>query len=363
MAKWVWLAIVLAAVAFFTAFWIWRPAEPPPSGPIPSGASVVAFATPPSGVHWESAEDHPDIRNAVSGTDPDALRVALRDAGLTGLWVEARPNGPWEPELPLEQRFSAAGVVGGFRGELLTAQGLLYFIEPTEVPVVLADEVLAKAARKILAGSDPPALEDFPQALAQRQAVEVLVMLSGERGPLLWRSAKADSIAQGLITASVAARSRWEERSATMGGPLDDRLGQLDVQVALLFDDGTIDSSAISLIDALVKPVHGVAYEQPGRWRYLLPRATVAAGSPTRAFQDLFEDNGLPKDSFDRADIRLYRIRMQMLSVDQGLADSTDTIVIPEVVEGSQSGSSEPDTSNGGSGSEGSDTTNVVPNP
>jgi hypothetical protein len=324
---------------------------------------VVAIAAPPPGVDWAPVGEHPEIRKAIGGTDPDALRTALQDAGLSGLWVEARPQGSWEPELPLEQRFVAGGVVRGFRGELLAAQGLLYTIDRTQIPVVLADQVLAKVARKILEGSDPPALEDFPRELAQPQAVEVLVMLSSEQGPRLWRSAKADSIAQGLITASLGARTRWEERSDTMGGPLVDHLDELDVQVALLLDDGTFDSSAISLIDALVKPVHGVAYEQPGRWRYLLPRATFGAGSPTKAFEDLFEENGLPKDSFDRADLRLYRIRMQMVSVDQGLADSTDTVVIPEVVEGSQGESSEPDTSKGGSGSEGSDTTNVVPNP
>jgi hypothetical protein len=333
MAKWVWLSVVLAVLAFVLAFWIRRPHEPAPSADLLPEKQVVALSPPPPGVDWEPLDEHPDIREAVAETDPDALRSALEDAGLFGLWVEARPQASWDPELPLEQRFAAGGVVRGFRGELLAAEGLLYVIDETQIPVVLADEVLARAAREMLEGSEPPELADFPQALAQPQAVEVLVMLSSEGGPLLWRSAKADSIAQGLITASLAARTRWEERSETMGGPLQGRLDQLDVQVALLFDDGTFDRSAISLIDALVKPVHGVAYEQPARWRYLLPRATLAAGSPTKAYEALFQENGLPKDSFERADIRLYRIRMRMVSVDQGSAGSRDTVVVPEVVE------------------------------
>ena len=161
--------------------------------------------------------------------------------------------------------------------------------------------------------------------LTEPQAVEVLVLLTGGRGPRLWRSARAQSIADGVITASLAARERWEERTETMGGPLGERLDQLDVHVAFLFDDGTFDAGAVSLIDALVKPRHGVAYEQPARWRYLLPRATQNADSPTDAYRRLFRDNGLPEDSFERRDLRLYRMRMQTVSVDQGSAGSRST--------------------------------------
>ena len=111
----------------------------------------------------------------------------------------------------------------------------------------------------------------------------------------------------------------------TMGGPLGDRLDELDVHVAFLFDDGTFDRDALSLIDALVKPQHGVAYEQPTRWRYLLPRTTHNAGSPTEAYRRLFRDNGLAEDSFERLDLRLYRMRMRTVSVDQGSAGSSRT--------------------------------------
>ena len=155
-----------------------------------------------------------------------------------------------------------------------------------------------------------------------RGLLEVLVVLVSGRGPRLWRSAKAPSIADGLVTASVAARKRWEERMETMGGPLAERLDQLDVHVALLFDDGTFDRGATSLIDALVKPRHGVAYEQPSRWRYLLPLATQNAATPSDAYRRLFRDNGLPEESFERRDLRLYRMRMQTVSVDQGSAGS-----------------------------------------
>lgn len=327
MARWVWLSVALGAgvlVAVLLAERLpWKPAAHAPSARLLQHERVLALAPPPPGAEWDGAEDHPALLEAVNGTDPDRLRSALSEAGLAGLWTEVRPKGRWEPELPLAERFAAGGVVRGFRGEILTAGGLLYVPDRTQVPVVLAQRVLARAARAILEGNALPVLADFPQALVTLQAVEVLVMLTGAQGPRLWRSAKADSIAQGLITASVAARKRWEERSDTMGGSLGERLDGLDVEVALLIDDGTLDPSAVSLIDELVKPVHGVAYEQPARWRYLLPRATFAAGSPTEAFRTLFRDNGLSEDSFDRADIRLYRILMHTLSVDQGSAGSS----------------------------------------
>jgi hypothetical protein len=76
------------------------------------------------------------------------------------------------------------------------------------------------------------------------------------------------------------------------------------------------------LIDTLVKSQHGVAYEQPSRWRYLLPRATHRADSPTDAYKRLFRNNGLPENSFGRKDLRLYRVRMQTVSIDQGSTGS-----------------------------------------
>ena len=45
--------------------------------------------------------------------------------------------------------------------------------------------------------------------------------------------------------------------------------------------------------------------------------------SPTDAYRRLFRDNGLPEESFDRRDLRLYRMRMQTVSVDQGSTGSS----------------------------------------
>ena len=223
--------------------------------------------------------------------------------------------------------------------------------------------MLGRVAREILEGRAPPPLDAFPEALGRRQPVEVLVLLRGSDGLRLWRSARAESIAEGLNTAALAARKRWDERSETMGGPLEERLDQLDIEVALLFDDGTLDGRVVSLIDPLVKPLHGVAYEQPARWRYLLPKSTHDGRSPTEAYRQLFRENGLPEESFDRADLRLYRLRMKTVSVDHGSADSRRTGV-PSGSEGGSPSGSEASVSKGESGSSaGSRTTNVVPKP
>jgi hypothetical protein len=322
MAKRGWFWVILGALV---AVLVWRESRPEPSAALLQSANVVALISPPQGTGWDRIEMHPRVSEAILGTDPDRLRETMRDAGLEGIWVAVEPESPSGPELPLAARFAAGGVVRGFRGKRFTSQGLLYVLDETSWPVVLSDRALARVARGVLEGSKPPPLDAFPEALTRPQAVEVLVLLTGGRGPRLWRSARAQSIAEALTTASLAARERWEERTETMGGPLGERLDQLDVEVALLIDDGTFDPTALSLIDTLVKPQHGVAYEQPARWRYLLPRATKDAGTPTEAFRRLFRDNGLPDESFERADLRLYRFRMQTISIDQGSTGSRRT--------------------------------------
>ena len=322
MAKRAWLLVIVGVLG---ALVVWRQSRPQASARLLQWTNVVALVSPPPGLDWDRPDAHPAVKEALQGADPERLREALEGAGLRGVWVAVSSETVAGAELPLADRFASGGAVRGFRGEALTTEGLLYVVDDTEWPVVLCDRVLARVARGILEGSAPPPLDAFPEELAQPQAVEVLVLLSGGRGPRLWRSARAQSIAEGLITASLAARERWEERMETMGGPLGERLDQLDVEVAFLFDDGTFDPGAVSLIDALVKSQHGVAYEQPARWRYLLPRVTRAADTPTEAYRKLYRDNDLPEDSFDRRDLRLYRLRMQTVSINQGSAGSRRT--------------------------------------
>ena len=152
-----------------------------------------------------------------------------------------------------------------------------------------------------------------------------------------------------------------------MGGPLEDRLEGLDVEVSLLIDDGTFLEPSETLIDELVLPTHGVAYDQTSRWRYELPSATQRAGRPSDAFASLFTHNDLPADSFARADLRLYRLRVEPLAVDQGSAAGSGSSR-PGAASGSAvpsvSGSGEDDAATSGTvGTAGSSTTKVVPTP
>lgn len=319
MAKRAWLWLLIAVVGAWT-IWFFR--RPEPSAALSKVESALALAPVPSGLDWAPPDRHPELAKAAEGTDPDRLRAMMLEAGIRGLWVDVEPGPPMETDAPLRERFSRGEVVPGFRGKALTSNGLLYVVDETHWPVSMTDRVLARVARGILEGREPPPLDAFPKELLENQPVEVLVVLVGSRGPRLWRSAKATSLADGVVTAAVAARKRWEERTETMGGPLAERLDQLDVHVAILFDDGTFDRDALSLIDSLVTPQHGVAYEQPSRWRYLLPRATHNAATPSDAYRRLFRDNGLAEESLDRRDLRLYRMRMQTVSVDQGSAGS-----------------------------------------
>ena len=100
MARWVWLSVVLGAVVVVGALFVWKPAERTTPALLLQQTGVVALAPPPPGVDWPLAEDHPAVREAANGTDPDRLRSALLDAGLSGLWVEVTPYAAWDPELP-----------------------------------------------------------------------------------------------------------------------------------------------------------------------------------------------------------------------------------------------------------------------
>ena len=360
---WIWLGVILVAVVGWRLWTGRQPAKRQPA--LEKHAKVVALSKPPAGMPWSSPSEHPGISTALNGVNPEALRKALEDADREGVWVRFSGDASYGADVSLREQLAAGYAPPGLRGEYLGPSGLLYVVDETEWPQPLSEEVLGRVAREILEGKPLPRLDAFPQALTRRQPVEVMVLLRDARSVRLWRSARAPSIAEGLVTAALAAHKRWEERSEAMGGPLADQLDGLDVEVSLLIEDGTFESGSASLIDSLVLPRHGVAYQQPTRWRYRLPRATHRAASPTEAYRALFTENGLPEDSFTRGDTRLYRLRMERLSRDHGSAAGSS-----RAPEGSASGASsssarglEGSDAAGTSGTPGSRTTKVVPNP
>ncbi len=95
-----------------------------------------------------------------------------------------------------------------------------------------------------------------------------------------------------------------------MGSRLDDALARLDIDVALLENDGTLASRDRGFIDRAVKTEHGVGYEEGGTWRYLLPEARRRLGEQTAvaAYHHLFRRQGAPESTLERPDVRLYRL-------------------------------------------------------
>jgi hypothetical protein len=142
-----------------------------------------------------------------------------------------------------------------------------------------------------------------------------MVLLRSNGTARLWRSARGSSIARALITACVVARERWHERAQALGGPLDGQLSRLDVEVALLHEDGTLSEADPGFIDRVFTPVHGVAFERTRSWRYYLPDATRehGGGSAVAAYSALLIENGQEPSVLGEAQMRLYRLVVTQL--------------------------------------------------
>jgi AMMECR1 domain-containing protein len=141
-----------------------------------------------------------------------------------------------------------------------------------------------------------------------------MVLLRRDGRARLWRSARGSSIARALVTAAVVARKRWTEREQAMGGPIDDVLAGIEVEVSLLADDGTIGDPTEAFVDRVIAAEHGVAYERKGAWRYLLPEATHEHPRPFEAYLALLAEEGLEADALASPEVRPYRLAVEVLA-------------------------------------------------
>jgi len=255
---------------------------------------------------------------SVEGHDDAALIAQMEELGADAILVDGRgapPAREVSPDATLRERLVAYAPTERLRATYLSPEAALY------VPAIsasLPDDVraaLPRIARRLVAGETPPRTSAYPEPLRRIQSVEVMVLLRDGEVARLWRSARGSSIARALQTAAVVARQRWEERENAMGGPLDERLSRLEIEVSLLEEDGTLGSTAPAFVERVFTGRHGVAYERPGAWRYLLPEATRSAGegSAVAAYRQLFQDNALPADSLRRPDLRFYRLVVSAL--------------------------------------------------
>ncbi len=249
---------------------------------------------------------------AAASRDAAPLVEALERERWDGIYVG--PNA--KNRHGVLSRMASYARVPGLVGAHLSPLGALYLLDPTRNYGERLREALAHVARRLVGGEQPPRITSFPSALRQVQPIEVMVMLRSDVHPRLWRSARGSSFARALLTASEVARRRWIEREQTMGGPINTLLPKLYVEVALLQDDGEIGVRDPAFIDRVVTSEHGVAYERKGAWRYYLPEATHRGGrKPSEAYAALFRDDGLPEDSLDNRELRLYRIAVLPIGV------------------------------------------------
>ncbi len=281
----------------------------------------------------------PGLAAALAGTDAGALVRAIEQQKIDALLLVPASATSGAGEARLRERLHRYEPVAGLRALQLSPRMALYAPEPFQALPAVQRNALAVVARRVIAGERSPQLGSFPEALRRVYPVEVMVLLRDGEQARLWRSARGSSLARALLTASEVARERWNEREQAMGGPLDRLLPRLQVEVSLLIDDGTVELREPAFIDRVFFPVHGVGYERKGAWRYLRPDDTAELGRASAAYRKLFVDDGLPADSFERHELRLYRLREVPLAVsapeprrDDGLDPprTPDELLVPD---------------------------------
>jgi hypothetical protein len=255
----------------------------------------------------------PAVRRALSGQDAGALTSAMREADVDAVLVAAAPLAEGDS---LRARIARYDHVPGLRGLHLSPAAAVYAPALASELEPVHRRALAHVARGVVGGARPPRVTSFPEPLRRLRPVEVMVLLRQGPRPRLWRSARGNSIARALLTASTVARKRWFEREQAMGGGLDARLPQLAVEVSLLSDDGTVGDRDPVFIDRVFRPEHGVAYERKGAWRYLLPDDTREAGQgrASVAYRELFAEDGLSPEAMASPEVRLYRLVVEPLA-------------------------------------------------
>jgi hypothetical protein len=258
------------------------------------------------GVRLERADGA--LVSALAQADETALIAALRRHKASAIAV-----APGQRD-GVRGRLAAREHVAGMRGVVLSPE-LSVYAPAREVELSFEErEALAYVARALLRGAREPNVASFPPSLRRVERVEVMVLLSRRGEPRLWRSARATSIARGLLTASRVARDRWREREQAMGGPLAKQLLELDVEVLLLSEDGTLLGRQSAFVDQAVKPQHGIGFDHRTSWHYVLPRDLPRQGGAYKALTQQLGEQGLTLAALD-SDARIYRFLPQSLAV------------------------------------------------
>jgi len=279
-----------------------------------------------SALDLKPATATPAVARALAGDDPLAVPVAMTTEGVDGLLSPLRSSPSLSAAKSVAGKLQGFGHVRGLRADYLSSRFALYVPDPLQQLSPDLQSALATVARGVLGGMRAPKVTSFPEPLRQVRNVEVMVLIRRDGRSLLWRSARGSSIARALLVTTQMARRRWSEREQTLGGPLRELLPELEVEVALLHEDGTLGARERAFVDSVFKPEHGVAYERRGGWHYSLPEATQrdGNGAASRAYEKLFADNGLPATTLESPDVRLYRLVVTTLAVSPATESGDD---------------------------------------
>jgi hypothetical protein len=250
----------------------------------------------------------------LRGHDALALQKALLAEKASALAVTAARA----PESrTLQGQLARYAQLPGLRALALSPK-LAVYAPRRELELSLRErDALAYVARALLRGAREPSLNAFPPALRRVERVEVMVMLRERGEPRLWRSARGTSLARALLTASRVARDRWHERESAMGGSLVKRLLDLDVEVSLLSEEGTLLGREPTFIDRATQAEHGIGFEYGASWHYVLPEDMQrrGKGSANRALLGLMSEQGLSSSVLAQSAFRAYRFVALMLGV------------------------------------------------
>lgn len=254
----------------------------------------------------------PALNKLLAGNDAAALSLALSQDKGSALAIAASDKGRG-----LQAKLARYGLVQGLRAVTVGPELSVYTANPPTQLSTRERDALAYVARALLRGAREPSVNSFPPALRRVERVEVMVLLREHGEPRLWRSARGTSLARGLLTATRVARDRWREVEARMGGPLAQRLLDLDVEVTLLQEDGTLLSTERSFVERAVGAEHALGYEYLSGWHYLLPAdmARRGKGSAYAALTALLGDQGLSPAVLAESALRAYRLVAETLGV------------------------------------------------
>jgi hypothetical protein len=299
------------------------------------------------------------LATALAAQSPDAVAQALSRTKASAIQV-AHATAPGQD---IKARLGRREGLAGLYALVLTPTDTILYARP-QIPLSHAErDAVAHVARAVLQGAREPSLASFPMSLRKFVRVEVMVTLMDHGRPLLWRSARATSIARALLTASRVARDRFREREQALGGPLAERLLGLDVAVSLLVEDGDLADLSRPFVTEVVTADHGIGFDHRGAWHYVLPSdAARLAGDigPYDALLGLAADNGMSPDALLAEGTRVYRFRVVEIATSRAplpgveSTGSRDTAAVPESVRPSGSGALLP-------ASAGSRTVNVEP--